>query len=66
VAEALVRDIVAGVVTPAPSTSTSPIPPHTRRLEAVLEAGPIQILVNNAGVHDDAVLPGMSRKHGTG
>src|SRR5207237_7329282 len=29
-------------------------------LEAVREQGPIQILVNNAGVHDDAVLPGMS------
>jgi 3-oxoacyl-[acyl-carrier protein] reductase len=29
-------------------------------LEGALEAGPIQILVNNAGVHDDAVLPGMS------
>ena len=29
-------------------------------LEEILEAGPIQILVNNAGVHDDAVLPGMS------
>ncbi|RXZ43875.1 3-oxoacyl-ACP reductase FabG [Crenobacter cavernae] len=28
-------------------------------LEALLEEGPIQILVNNAGVHDDAVLPGM-------
>ena len=28
-------------------------------LEAALMAGPIQILVNNAGVHDDAVLPGM-------
>ena len=28
-------------------------------LEAALAAGPIQILVNNAGVHDDAVLPGM-------
>jgi len=25
----------------------------------ILEAGPVQILVNNAGVHDDAVLPGM-------
>jgi 3-oxoacyl-[acyl-carrier protein] reductase len=31
-------------------------------LEAALEAGPIQILVNNAGVHDDAVLPGMSHE----
>lgn len=29
-------------------------------LEAVLNDGPIQVLVNNAGVHDDAVLPGMS------
>jgi 3-oxoacyl-[acyl-carrier protein] reductase len=28
-------------------------------LEALLEEGPIQILVNNAGLHDDAVLPGM-------
>jgi len=25
----------------------------------MLEGGPLQILVNNAGVHDDAVLPGM-------
>jgi 3-oxoacyl-[acyl-carrier protein] reductase len=29
-------------------------------LETVLQDGPIQILVNNAGVHSDAVLPGMS------
>lgn len=29
-------------------------------LEALLEAGPIQILVNNAGIHADAVFPGMS------
>ena len=29
-------------------------------LETLLEAGPIQILVNNAGIHDDAVFPGMS------
>jgi 3-oxoacyl-[acyl-carrier protein] reductase len=28
-------------------------------LDAVLESGPIQILVNYAGLHDDAVLPGM-------
>jgi 3-oxoacyl-[acyl-carrier protein] reductase len=25
----------------------------------LLEAGPIQVLVNNAGIHDDAVFPGM-------
>jgi 3-oxoacyl-[acyl-carrier protein] reductase len=29
-------------------------------LEKVLESGPIQIVVNNAGVHDDAPLAGMS------
>ena len=28
-------------------------------LERILDAGPIQVLVNNAGVHDDAVFPGM-------
>ena len=31
-------------------------------VEAILEDGPVQILVNNAGVHDDAVFPGMSRE----
>lgn len=29
-------------------------------LASLLEAGPIQILVNNAGIHADAVFPGMS------
>lgn len=28
-------------------------------LEAIVEATPIQILINNAGIHDDAVFPGM-------
>jgi 3-oxoacyl-[acyl-carrier protein] reductase len=31
-----------------------------RELATVLEAGPIQVLVNNAGIHDDAPLAGMS------
>lgn len=31
-------------------------------LEQLLEAGAIQIVVNNAGIHDDAVMPGMSRE----
>ncbi len=31
-------------------------------LEGLLESGPIQIVVNNAGVHDDAPLAGMSRE----
>jgi len=28
-------------------------------LEALLADGPIQVLVNNAGIHDDAIFPGM-------
>jgi 3-oxoacyl-[acyl-carrier protein] reductase len=30
-------------------------------VEAMLEAGPIQVIVNNAGIHDDAPFPGMKR-----
>ena len=29
-------------------------------LEGLLEQGPIQVLVNNAGIHEDVVFPGMS------
>jgi 3-oxoacyl-[acyl-carrier protein] reductase len=29
-------------------------------LDTLLEQGPVQILVNNAGIHDDAAFPGMS------
>ncbi|MEA3140100.1 MAG: 3-oxoacyl-[acyl-carrier protein] reductase [Gammaproteobacteria bacterium] len=29
-------------------------------LDRIMEEGPIQVLVNNAGIHDDAVFPGMS------
>ncbi len=31
-----------------------------RALQSVLEEGAIQVLVNNAGIHDDAVMPGMN------
>ncbi len=31
----------------------------TAALEALLAHGPIQVIVNNAGIHDDAVFPGM-------
>ncbi|MCK9214222.1 MAG: 3-oxoacyl-ACP reductase FabG [Rhodoferax sp.] len=31
----------------------------TTALEALLAQGPIQVLVNNAGIHDDAIFPGM-------
>lgn len=43
---------VAFDVTDAAATATA--------LEAILAAGPLQVLVNNAGIHDDAVFPGMS------
>jgi 3-oxoacyl-[acyl-carrier protein] reductase len=29
-------------------------------IDQILEEGPIQVLVNNAGLHDDAVFPGMN------
>ena len=31
----------------------------THAVQALLADGPIQIIVNNAGIHDDAVMPGM-------
>jgi 3-oxoacyl-[acyl-carrier protein] reductase len=34
-------------------------------LAAIVAAGPVQILVNNAGIHDDAVMPGMRRDQWT-
>ena len=34
-------------------------------LEGLLVDGPIQILVNNAGIHDDAVFPGMRAEQWT-
>ncbi|HKB58430.1 MAG TPA: 3-oxoacyl-ACP reductase FabG [Gallionellaceae bacterium] len=34
-------------------------------LARVLEQGPIQVLVNNAGIHDDAVMPGMRAEQWT-
>ena len=59
-AQALAVDIVAGGgqaqavafdVTDAPATAAA--------LQALLDQGAIQVLVNNAGIHDDAVFPGM-------
>ena len=45
-AEACVFDITDG-----PATAKS--------IEVLLAAGPIQVVVNNAGIHDDAIFPGM-------
>lgn len=45
-------EAVAFDVTDRAATATS--------LETLLDAGPIQILINNAGIHDDAIFPGMT------
>jgi 3-oxoacyl-[acyl-carrier protein] reductase len=42
---------VAFDITDAPASSAA--------LAALLVEGPIQVLINNAGIHDDAVFPGM-------
>ena len=55
-AEAVAREIggraVAFDVTDGAATRSA--------LEALLEEAPIQVLVNSAGIHDDAPFPGMS------
>jgi 3-oxoacyl-[acyl-carrier protein] reductase len=60
-AEAIVGDILAAGggaaavhfdLTDAAGTRTA--------VERLLEDGPVQVLVNNAGIHDDAAFPGMS------
>lgn len=33
----------------------------SQALQSLMDEGPIQVLVNNAGTHDDAAFPGMSR-----
>jgi 3-oxoacyl-[acyl-carrier protein] reductase len=50
-------DAVAFDVTEAERTAAA--------VKELLAAGPVQVLVNNAGIHDDAVLPGMKREQWT-
>ncbi|HYL01357.1 MAG TPA: 3-oxoacyl-ACP reductase FabG [Steroidobacteraceae bacterium] len=60
-ADTLVREIeAAGGHAEAVSFDITDTDATRTALETALAAGPIQILINNAGVHDDAVLPGMS------
>ncbi|MGA9393992.1 MAG: 3-oxoacyl-ACP reductase FabG [Azonexus sp.] len=60
-AEAVVAEIVAdGGSAEAVVFDVTECAATSAVLEALLDAGPIQILVNNAGIHDDAVFPGMS------
>jgi 3-oxoacyl-[acyl-carrier protein] reductase len=59
-AQALAADITAqGGQAQAVAFDVTDAPATAAALEALLEAGPIQVLVNNAGIHDDAVFPGM-------
>lgn len=60
-AEAVVADIAAaGGSAEAVAFDVTDRAATAAALAQLLEAGPIQILVNNAGIHADAVFPGMS------
>ncbi|MDR6990552.1 3-oxoacyl-ACP reductase FabG [Luteimonas sp. 3794] len=60
-AEAVVADIVAkGGNAEAVAFDVADGAVTRRALDALLEAGPIQVIVNNAGIHDDAPMAGMS------
>jgi 3-oxoacyl-[acyl-carrier protein] reductase len=60
-ADAVVAEIIAaGGSGEAVSFDVTDRAATAAALATLLEAGPIQILVNNAGIHSDAVFPGMS------
>jgi 3-oxoacyl-[acyl-carrier protein] reductase len=59
-AQALAQQIVAdGGQARAVAFDVTDAQATSQALEALLEQGPVQVLVNNAGIHDDAVFPGM-------
>lgn len=60
-AQALATELVAGGGTAgAVGFDVTDIPATARALEALLADGPIQVVVHNAGTHDDAPLAGMT------
>ena len=60
-AEAIAAEIIARKGSAEPVRFDVTDAAETRAaLERLLEAGAVQILVNNAGIHDDAVMPGMN------
>jgi 3-oxoacyl-[acyl-carrier protein] reductase len=62
-AEAVVAEILAaGGAAEAVRFDVTDAVAAQAALETILAAGPVQILVNNAGIHDDAVMPGMGAK----
>jgi 3-oxoacyl-[acyl-carrier protein] reductase len=59
-AQALAQTIVAeGGRAQAVAFDVADAAASSAALQALLAEGPIQVLVNNAGIHDDAVFPGM-------
>ncbi len=65
-AEAVVADIVAARGSAEAVVFDVSDGAATRRaLDALLVAGPIQVIVNNAGIHDDAPMAGMSEAQWT-
>ena len=59
-AQQLAAEIIAGGGTAAAVAFDITDAPATKAaLEELLAGGAIQIIVNNAGIHDDAVMPGM-------
>lgn len=61
IAAALVEEIrAAGGQAQAVSFDITDTDAARAALERVLEEGPIQVLVNNAGIHDDVIMPGMT------
>jgi len=62
-AEALARQLQGeGLRASAVAFDVTDAQATRQALEKLLAAGPIQVLVNNAGIHDDAVFPGMSEQ----
>jgi len=60
-AEAVAQDIIAaGGTAKAVAFDVTDAAGTRAVLESLLEAAPVQILVNNAGIHDDAAFPGMT------
>jgi 3-oxoacyl-[acyl-carrier protein] reductase len=60
-AEAVVAEIVAqGGAAEAAQFDVIDPAAAADALTRLLDTGPVQIIVNNAGIHDDAVMPGMT------
>jgi 3-oxoacyl-[acyl-carrier protein] reductase len=60
-ADAVVREIIAaGGQAAAVHFDLTDADASRTAVDTLLQDGPVQVLVNNAGIHDDAVFPGMS------